>query len=109
MVQVQITPIPTPRSSPAPSPAPTEHEHSNPREEPSLDAEEHKLLVVKNCVETNREHIQNNELPPVNVIDKSAGIFNGFITQSKPKNDKTSLSDKEVLEMNENPHQPINR
>ena len=109
VVQVQITPIPTPRSSPAPSPAPTEHDHSNPREEPSLEVEEHKMSLIKRFEPKNGEHTQEFELPPAEVIDKNATILNGIAGQSTVKDDKRGPSDKEKLEMNEATHQPVNR
>lgn len=110
MVQAQITPIPTPRSSPVPSPAPTEHEHSNLREEPSLEVEEHKLSFMNNSYEpSNREHVQNAQLPSVEVIGKRGAILNGFVGQSKAMEGKRSLSENETLELNETAHQPINR
>ena len=109
VVQAQITPIPTPRSSPAPSPAPTEHDNSNPREEPSLEGEEHKGSFIKKYEQKNGEHIQEFELPPVEVIDKNATILNGIAGKSKVTDDKRRISDKETLEMNKAVHQPVNR
>lgn len=106
MVQAQITPTPTPRSSPVPSPAPTEHEHSNPREEPSLNVKENNISFINSY---QQGHVQNNEIPPVEVIDKSAAILNGFLGQSKVIEKKRSVSENETLEMNDTTQRTINR
>ena len=103
MVQVQITPLPTPRASPATSPVPTEHEHLNPREEPSLEVEEQKLPFNSSFEPTNEEHTLQNELPPVEVIDKSAVTLNGFAGHSK------GSSREENLEMTQTTRHTINR
>lgn len=93
-----------------PSPALTEHDESspNPREEPTLEVEEHKIAFTNNYKPTNGEHVQSdNDLPPVEVFDKSSAILNGFVGQAKLGTG--NHLEKETLEMNETAHQPINR
>lgn len=108
MVQVQITPVPTPRSSPIPSPAPTEQdERSNPREEPTLEVEEHKIIFTNKHKPTNVEHVQSNSPPSVGVFDKGSTILNGFVGQTKEE--KGNHSVKETIALNETSRQPINR
>lgn len=98
VVQVQITPVPSPRSSPAPSPAPTEQEErSNLREEPTLEIDEQKISFTNKYTPTNGEHFINNDLPSVEVFDKSSPILNGFVSQAKEG--KGNHTEKETLEM----------
>lgn len=95
---MQITPVPTPRSSPAPSPAPTEQEErSNLREEPTLEIDEQKISFTNKYTPTNGEHFINNDLPSVEVFDKSSPILNGFVSQAKEG--KRNHTEKETLEM----------
>ena len=103
MVQAQITPLPTPRASPATSPVPTEHEHLNPREEPSLEVEEQRLPFSSSFESTNEEHALQNELPPVEVIDKGAFTLNGVAGHSK------APSREENIEMTQTTRHTINR
>ena len=88
---------------------PAENDHFSPREEPSLDVEEHKISFINSYKPKNGEHVPNNELPSVEVIDKNAAILNGFVGQSNPLDGKRPVSKEETLEMDETAHQQINR
>ena len=101
-----MTPNPSPRSSPAPSPVSVEQEeHSHVRGEPTLEINEQKLSFIHKGTPSNGEHLINNELPPVEVLDKNSAISNGFVNHALEGTN--SFSENKTLEM-EQPA-PINR
>lgn len=106
VVQAQMTPNPSPRSSPAPSPVSVEQEeHSHVRGEPTLEINEQKLSFIHKGTPSNGEHLINNELPPVEVLDKNSAISNGFVNHTLEGTN--SFSENKTLEMKQ--PAPINR
>lgn len=110
VVRVQVTPVPTPRSSPVPiSPGQTEQEErSNPREEPTLEVEEHKIIFTNKHKPTNGEHLPSvNHTLSAEKFDKGSVILNGCVGQPKEQKDNRVVV--ETIALNETSHQPINR
>lgn len=106
VVQVQMTPNPSPRSSPAPSPVPVEQEeHSHVREEPTLEINEKNFSSTPKGKPTNGNHLINNDLPPVEVLEKNASMLNGFANHAAERT--ITCSENETLEMKQ--PAPINR
>lgn len=103
---MQMTPNPSPRSSPAPSPVPVEQEeHSHVREEPTLEINEKNFSSTPTGKPTNGNHLINNDLPPVEVLEKNASMLNGFANHAAERT--ITCSENEKLEMKQ--PAPINR
>lgn len=84
-----------------------QEERSNPREEPTLEVEEHKIIFTNKHKPTNGEHAPSNHALSVEKSDKRSVILNGCISQ--PKEQKETNSVAETIALNETSHQPINR
>lgn len=82
-------------------------ERSNPREEPTLEVEEHKIIFTNKHKPTNGEHVSSDHPLSVEKFDKSSVILNGFVGQAKGERDNHSV--RETIALNETSHQPINR